>query len=60
MALFYCPQTKDMEILNMCMLHIILRIGNLVVRKAGPMEVEETVIVFAEDLDSYKMKLLEE
>ena len=60
MALFYCPQTKDMEILNMCMLHIILRSGNLVVRKAGPMEVEETVIVFAEDLDSYKMKLLEE
>jgi len=49
-----------MEILNMCMLHIILRSGNLVVRKAGPMEVEETVIVFAEDLDSYKMKLLEE
>ena len=60
MALFYCPQIKDMEILNMCMLHIILRIRNLVVRKAGPMEVEETVIVFAEDLDSYKMKLLEE
>lgn len=60
MALFYCPQIKDMEILNMCMLHTIFQNWKPYHLKEGPMQVEETVIAFAQDPDSYKMKLLEE